>query len=89
LSIRRINGTGGASGSPRDALAPPAEVLTDAEVRELLTVLYRTGLRIQEALNLKSADIASACGTIRVLHGKSDRAGTVGRTTAVVQLWLA
>jgi integrase len=36
----------------------PAEVLTDAEVRELLTVLYRTGLRTQEALNLKPADIA-------------------------------
>jgi integrase len=33
-------------------------VLTDAEVRELLAVLHRTGLRIQEALNLKPADIA-------------------------------
>ena len=51
----------------------PAEVLTEAEVRSLLaacsrraptgigprllTVLYRTGLRIEEALNLKPADI--------------------------------
>ena len=43
---------------PTRCASAPAEVLTDAEVRELLTVLYRTGLRIQEALNLKPADIA-------------------------------
>ena len=38
--------------------------------RALLTVLYRGGLRISEALALEPKDLDSKEGTIRVLHGK-------------------
>jgi site-specific recombinase XerD len=43
----------------------------------LLTILYRAGLRIEEALNLKPADVDPDRGTIRVLHGKGDHDRTV------------
>ena len=60
--------------------------------RALLTVLYRAGLRVSEALDLKPSDIDTERGTIRVLHGKGDRSRTVGvddGALAVVQLWKA
>jgi site-specific recombinase XerD len=60
--------------------------------RALLTVLYRAGLRIEEALDLKPGDVDPARGTIRVLHGKGDHNRTVAiddGAIAVVQLWLA
>lgn len=59
--------------------------------RALLTVLYRAGLRISEALDLKPSDIDPDRGTIRVLHGKGDHDRTVAvddGTIAVVQLWI-
>lgn len=73
----------------------PAEVLTDEEVRKLMTacdpdtaiglrhrallaVLYRAGLRISEALQLRPKDVDPATGTIRVLFGKRGYARTVG-----------
>jgi integrase/recombinase XerD len=59
--------------------------------RALITVLYRAGLRVAEALDLKPSDIDPAAGTIRVLHGKGDRPRTVGvgdGALAVLQLWL-
>lgn len=87
----------------------PAEVLTEAEVRDLLaacsrraptgirdrgllTVLYRAGLRIEEALDLKPADVDTRRGTIRILHGKGDHDRTVAvddGAIAVLELWLA
>jgi integrase/recombinase XerD len=60
--------------------------------RALITVLYRTGLRISEALDLKSADVDHERGTIRVQHGKGDRFRTVGideGALAVLDLWMA
>lgn len=60
--------------------------------RALLTVLYRAGLRVSEALDLKPSDIDHSAGSIRVLHGKGDRARTVGvddGALAVVAVWLA
>lgn len=60
--------------------------------RALLTVLYRAGLRVSEALDLKPSDIDHAAGSIRVLHGKGDRARTVGvddGALAVIDVWLA
>ncbi|MGH3254837.1 MAG: tyrosine-type recombinase/integrase [Streptosporangiaceae bacterium] len=60
--------------------------------RALLTVLYRAGLRIEEALDLKPGDVDQARGTIRILHGKGDHDRTVAvddGAIAVVQLWLA
>jgi site-specific recombinase XerD len=59
--------------------------------RALLTVMYRGGLRIAEVLALKVSDIDPARGTIRVLHGKGNRARTVGLDSgamAVVQRWI-
>jgi integrase/recombinase XerD len=72
----------------------PAEILTPEEVnailaacgttvfgvrnRALFTTLYRAGLRISEALALFPKDIDFYSTSIRVLHGKGDRARTVG-----------
>ncbi len=44
--------------------------------RALLTLLYRSGLRISEALALRPSDIDLEKGSIRVLHGKGDKATT-------------
>ncbi len=46
--------------------------------RALLTLLYRSGLRISEALALRPADVDLGRHTIRVLHGKGDKATTRG-----------
>ena len=46
--------------------------------RALIVMLYRGGLRISEALDLRLKDIDRQAGTVRVLHGKGDRARTVG-----------
>lgn len=59
--------------------------------RALIAVMYRAGLRIAEALALLAKDIDPAAGTIRVRHGKGDKARTVGidaGAVALVQLWL-
>lgn len=87
----------------------PQEILTEAEIRELLTqcsrraptgirdrallvVLYRAGLRISEALDLRPVDIDYDDATIRVLHGKGDKTRTVvvdDGTLAEIRVWLA
>jgi len=46
--------------------------------RALIVVLWRSGLRLAEALALRHTDIDWTNQTIRVLHGKGDRARTVG-----------
>jgi len=59
--------------------------------RALITLLYRSGLRVAEALALRPKDIDLENGTVTVLHGKGDRRRTVGvdaQALAVVQLWL-
>lgn len=72
----------------------PAEILTPAEVkailgecrgtitgvrdRAIITVLYRAGLRVGEALALQPQDVDLEIGSIAVLHGKGDRRRTVG-----------
>ena len=85
----------------------PAEVLTRDEVnrllsacgrgsaglrtRALITLLYRSGLRVAEALALRPKDLDLINGTVTVLHGKGNRRRTVGvdaQALAVVQLWL-
>ncbi len=43
----------------------------------MLAVLYRSGLRISEALSLRPKDIDIKAKTVRVLHGKGDKARTV------------
>ena len=57
----------------------------------LLAVLYRGGLRVSEALALEAKDVDRKHGTVRILHGKGDRARTVGLDAgafALVERWL-
>jgi len=46
--------------------------------RALIVLLYRTGLRIGEALALYPKDVNLEIGSVVVLHGKGDRMRTVG-----------
>ena len=55
-----------------------AKAPTGIRNRALLTLLYRSGLRISEALALRPSDIDLGKHTIRVLHGKGNKATTRG-----------
>jgi len=46
--------------------------------RALIAILYRAGLRITEALALRSIDLDARNGAIRILHAKGGRSRTVG-----------
>jgi len=64
---------------------------TGIRAKALIALLYRTGLRISEALDLKPKDVNLDKGTVRVLHGKGDRSRTVGIDSgacAMIQNWL-
>ena len=81
----------------------PAEVLsligassaacpTGIRNRALLTILYRTGIRLAEALALRTKDVNLDAGTLAVLHGKGDKMRVVGLepgAAAVLSAWLA
>lgn len=57
----------------------------------LIATLYRTGLRIGEALSVRPKDLDANAGAIRVLHGKGGTVRTVGMDPgawALLQLWL-
>jgi len=59
--------------------------------RALIAVMWRCGLRVNEALALKPKDVDVKHGTIRVLHGKGDKARVVGMddaTGTIIQRWL-
>ena len=59
--------------------------------RALIALLYRTGLRINEALTLYPKDLELTDGSVRVLHGKGGRSRTVGLdpgAAAVIARWL-
>ncbi|MGB2985596.1 MAG: site-specific integrase [Phycisphaerae bacterium] len=59
--------------------------------RALIALLYRTGLRINEALGLYPKDLDLTDGCIRVLNGKGGRSRTVGLdpgAAAVIERWL-
>jgi site-specific recombinase XerD len=65
--------------------------LTGIRNRALLVVLYRAGLRISEALALFPKDLDAQASSLRVLHGKGDKARLVGLDAgawAILQLWL-
>jgi site-specific recombinase XerD len=55
-----------------------SERWTDRRNYALLVLLWRTGLRIAEALALRPCDVELGRGAIRVLRGKGGRARTVG-----------
>lgn len=59
--------------------------------RALIAVLYRTGIRIGEALALLPKDLDLEAGAIRVLFGKGGRSRVVGIDpggVALVRVWL-
>ena len=65
---------------------------TGLRMRALIVVLWRTGLRISEALDLEPKDIDLERGTVAVLHGKGDRRRVVGidpEALAVLDDWMA
>jgi site-specific recombinase XerD len=69
----------------------PSRSMTGKRNRALVTVLYRCGLRIAEALALKTSDIDQDGATLRVLRGKGHKARTVGidaGALASVQRWI-
>jgi integrase/recombinase XerD len=58
--------------------------------RALIAIMYRCGLRISEALDLKVPDINPDRGTVRVLDGKGHKPRTVGidpGALAMIQRW--
>src|ERR1039458_5253155 len=64
---------------------------TGVRNRALIAVLWRSGLRISEALSLELRDLDLEAGSIRVRHGKGDRSRTVGvdeQTSALLARWL-
>jgi len=59
--------------------------------RAMLGLLYRSGLRISEALELQPKDLDLDGGSLRVLHGKGDKARIVGIDPGIMALidrWL-
>ncbi len=65
--------------------------VTGIRNRALIALLYRTGLRINEALSLCPKDLDLESGSVRVLFGKGGKARTVGvdpGAAQVVQRWL-
>lgn len=59
--------------------------------RALIALLYRTGLRINEALSLCPKDLELEKGMVRALNGKGGRSRTIGidpGAASIVQRWL-
>jgi len=59
--------------------------------RALIALLYRAGLRINEALSLYPKDLELDDGSVRVLNGKGGRSRTVGLdpgAAAIIGRWL-
>ncbi|HMD60048.1 MAG TPA: site-specific integrase [Opitutaceae bacterium] len=60
--------------------------------RALIVLLWRGGLRCQEALDLELRDVDEPAGTITVRHGKGNRRRVVGLDPpafAILERWLA
>lgn len=72
--------------------AASARSSTGIRTRALILVLQRAGLRVAEALALRATDVDMEHCTVRVLHGKGDKARTVpldAGACAAVKDWLA
>jgi len=64
---------------------------TGVRNRALIAVLWRSGLRISEALALELRDVDLQAGSLRVRHGKGDKSRTVGvdeQASALLARWL-
>jgi site-specific recombinase XerD len=55
-----------------------AKAPTGIRNRALLWLLYRSGLRVSEVLALRVPDVSMSAHTVRVLHGKGNKATTRG-----------
>lgn len=64
----------------------PGRAPTGIRNRALIVVGYRAGLRLAEALALHPKDLHREAATIAVLHGKGNRARTVGLDPAAFSL---
>jgi site-specific recombinase XerD len=70
--------------------APSSRAPTGIRNRALLTVMYRAGLRLAEALHLKPGDIDYDAGVVHVLNGKGAKRRVVpldDGALAVIQRW--
>jgi len=64
---------------------------TGVRNRALITVLYRGGLRLNEALSLFPKDLDHTQSTIRVLHGKGNKSRLVGideNSWPIIEQWI-
>jgi site-specific recombinase XerD len=64
---------------------------TGVRNRALIAVMWRSGLRVSEALSLELRDLDLDAGTLRVRHGKGDKSRTVGvdeQTSALLARWI-
>ena len=67
------------------------DTVTGVRDRALITVMYRSGLRVGEALALQPKDVDLRIGSVAVLHGKGDRRRTVGIDPGagpIIQRWV-
>lgn len=65
--------------------------LTGTRNRALIVVGWRSGVRIGEALSIRPTDLDETNHAIRVLHGKGNKARTVGmdrQSWAVISNWM-
>ncbi len=104
MSATRPSSTSPASGSrrrPPEVLSEPEAIAlikacstrapTGVRNRALIAVLWRSGLRISEALQLELRDVDLQAGSLRVRHGKGDKSRTVGvdeQTAAMLARWI-
>lgn len=73
-----LDACGGGREDYASPFAPRAACPAARRNRALIVVLWRSGLRISEALALHPHHVDLEQGAIRILHGKGDQARTVG-----------
>jgi site-specific recombinase XerD len=73
-----------------EACGPPGNPYAERH-RALIVLMWRSGLRLAEALALRPGDIDRDALAIRVLHGKGDKARTTAtdeQALEVIENWL-